>query len=71
MEHYDVDTQDVGAHDPVSWLDELVELHVLARNGDAGAAEQAERWISSDPAARRVWDDVEQTCDRLRRDPHG
>jgi hypothetical protein len=50
-----------------AWLDRLVELHVLADNGDPAAAAAARRWLRSDARAREVWDEVEQTCDQLRR----
>jgi hypothetical protein len=48
------------------WLDELVELHVLAASGDTAAASAAERWIAADPAVRKAWTEVENTCDRVR-----
>ncbi|MEN3264616.1 hypothetical protein [Pseudonocardia sp.] len=48
------------------WLDELVELHVLAASGDTAAASAAERWIAVDPAARKAWTEVEKTCDSVR-----
>jgi ferric-dicitrate binding protein FerR (iron transport regulator) len=48
------------------WMDELVELHVLAASGDTGAASAAERWMAGDPAARKAWAEVEDTCDRIR-----
>jgi ferric-dicitrate binding protein FerR (iron transport regulator) len=47
-------------------MDELVELHVLAASGDTAAASAAERWIAADPAVRKVWTEVENTCDRVR-----
>lgn len=36
------------------WLDRdrLVELHVLAANGDATAAAHADKWMADDPLAR-------------------
>ncbi|GEL17354.1 hypothetical protein [Pseudonocardia asaccharolytica] len=48
------------------WVDRLVELHVLAENGDTAAAAEAGIWIASDGEARRVWEDVARTCDQLR-----
>ncbi len=48
------------------WLDRLVELHVLAEHGDTAATETAGRWMSTDPEARRVWEEVQHSCDRLR-----
>jgi hypothetical protein len=48
------------------FLDRLVELHVLAENGDATAAAEAARLIAADSEARRVWDTVESRCRRLR-----
>jgi ferric-dicitrate binding protein FerR (iron transport regulator) len=58
----------VQAHDvsEPDWMDELVELHVLAANGDAAAASAAERWMAADPAVRKAWTQVEATCDRVR-----
>jgi hypothetical protein len=48
------------------WMDELVELHVLAASGDTAAASAAERWMATDPAVRKAWMEVENTCDRVR-----
>lgn len=48
------------------WIDELVELHVLAENGDADARAAAQRWMSDDPAARRRWLDVDRACREVR-----
>jgi hypothetical protein len=48
------------------WIDRLVELHVLADNGDAEAAAAAASWIAEDAEARRVWEDVRRVCDRVR-----
>jgi ferric-dicitrate binding protein FerR (iron transport regulator) len=48
------------------WMDELVELHVLAASGDSAAASAAERWMAADPAVRQAWTKVEDTCDRIR-----
>jgi thioredoxin-like negative regulator of GroEL len=48
------------------WLDELVELHVLAASGDTAAALAAERRMAADPAFRQAWTEVEDTCDRVR-----
>ncbi|MFC4942846.1 hypothetical protein [Pseudonocardia sp. GCM10023141] len=50
-----------------SWRDRIVDLHVLAENGDPDAAATARQWLDRDAEARRVWDEVEQTCDRIRR----
>jgi hypothetical protein len=48
------------------WIDRLVELHVLADNGDSEAAAAAASWIAEDAEARRVWDDVQRVCDQVR-----
>ena len=48
------------------WMDELVELHVLAASGDVAAASAAERWMATDPAVRQAWGDVEDTCGKNR-----
>jgi hypothetical protein len=48
------------------WIDRLVELQVLADNGDSTAAAAAASWIAEDPEARRVWEVVQQTCDQVR-----
>jgi hypothetical protein len=48
------------------WIDRLVELHVLADNGDSGAAAAAASWIAEDTEARRVWEDVQRVCDQVR-----
>jgi ferric-dicitrate binding protein FerR (iron transport regulator) len=48
------------------WKDQLVELHVLAANGDKAAASEAERWMADDPEVRKAWAEVEATCDRIR-----
>ena len=48
------------------WLDRLVDLHVLAEHGDTAATETAGLWLNADPEARRVWDEVQHRCDRLR-----
>ena len=50
-----------------SWRDTLVELHVLAEHGDARAAVEAARWLERDATARQMWDEVQATCDALRR----
>jgi hypothetical protein len=47
-------------------LDRLVELHVLAENGDTTAAVEAARLMAADGEARRVWNIVESTCRRVR-----
>jgi hypothetical protein len=52
--------------DGVIWRDRLVELHVLAANGDDDAARAAQRWLSGDAEARRMWDEVEEDCHRVR-----
>ena len=49
-----------------TWRDRLVELHILAANGDNHAATAARRWLAADAEARRVWDEVEQDCRSLR-----
>jgi hypothetical protein len=48
------------------WLDQLVELHVLSEHGDTTATEAAGRWMSTDSEARRVWDEVQRSCDQVR-----
>lgn len=48
------------------WIDRLVELHVLADNGDSEAAVAAASWIAEDSEARRVWEDVQRVCDQVR-----
>jgi hypothetical protein len=48
------------------WIDRLVELHVLADHGDTAAADAAASWMAEDGDARRVWEDVQQTCDQVR-----
>ncbi|GAA4895263.1 hypothetical protein [Actinomycetospora straminea] len=49
------------------WLDRdrLVELHVLAANGDTTAAAHADKWMADDPLARHMWDSVARTCNEL------
>jgi hypothetical protein len=49
------------------WIDRLVELHVLADNGDLGAAAAATSWIAEDTEARRVWEEVRRDCDEVRK----
>ena len=48
------------------WIDRLVELHVLADNGDTEAAAAAASWIAEDTDARNVWEDVQRVCDQVR-----
>jgi hypothetical protein len=48
------------------WIDRLVELHVLADNGDPEAAAAAASWIAEDTEARKVWEDVQRVCDQVR-----
>ncbi|GAA2866549.1 hypothetical protein GCM10010472_24880 [Pseudonocardia halophobica] len=48
------------------WVEQLVELHVLAENGDADAARRAAEWVAEDPTARALWTSVENDCERLR-----
>lgn len=48
------------------WLDQLVDLHVLAECGDTTASAAAEQWIAADPAARTMWQQVEQDCAQVR-----
>jgi hypothetical protein len=57
-----------AAADPMrpQWIDRLVELHVLADNGDSEAAATAASWIAEDAEARRVWEDVQRVCDQVR-----
>jgi hypothetical protein len=52
--------------DEDTWRDRLVELHILAANGDNHAATAARRWLVADAEARRVWNEVEQDCRSLR-----
>ncbi|MCW2719375.1 MAG: hypothetical protein QOG20_5647 [Pseudonocardiales bacterium] len=61
-------TAEPGHGEPVypQWIDRLVELHVLADNGDAASAAAAASWIAEDSEARRVWEDVQRTCDQVR-----
>jgi hypothetical protein len=68
-DHSDVRTTAELVHDEPAhpqWIDRLVELQVLADNGDSAAAAAAASWIAEDPEARRVWEVVEQTCDLIR-----
>lgn len=58
------DTQHPAFSD--AWLDELVDLHVLAAHGDVDAMARAASWLTTDPQARLAWDAVEQTCNALR-----
>jgi hypothetical protein len=53
--------------EPGSWRDTLVELHVLAEHGDAKAAADAAHWLDRDADARQMWDEVQATCDAVRR----
>jgi hypothetical protein len=48
------------------WIDRLVELHVLADNGDPEAAAAGASWIAEDTEARKVWEDVQRVCDQVR-----
>lgn len=57
--------RDFPAPGSCRWRDQLVDLHVLAASGDADAAATARRWLSVDAAARRAWDEVQRTCDRI------
>jgi hypothetical protein len=61
-------TAELGRDEPLhpQWIDRLVELQVLAEHGDSAAAAAAAIWIAEDPQARRVWEDVERTCDQVR-----
>ena len=52
------------------WLDRLVDMHVLSEHGDVDAAAAAQQWLDSDPEARRVWGEVQRTCECLHR-PQG
>lgn len=47
------------------WHDRLVELHVLAEHGDLDAAASAQRWLATDPAAARIWLEVDRACEGL------
>jgi hypothetical protein len=47
------------------WRDEVTELHVLARNGDAEAAAVAARWCAEEPRVRQLWDEVEHACGQV------
>lgn len=47
------------------WIDQLVELHVLAEHGDEASAAAAARWIAEDVHAREVWDHLGQVRDRV------
>ena len=47
------------------WRDQLVDLHVLAENGDPDAAATARRWLAEDPEARRAWNEVQDACDQI------
>ena len=47
------------------WRDELVELHVLAANGDSAAASAAEQRMADDPAFRQAWSEVENACGKI------
>lgn len=49
----------------IGWRDRLVDLHVLAENGDPEAAAAARRRLAADPEARRAWDEVQLTCDQI------
>jgi hypothetical protein len=64
------DPADTAAARPIvhdtRWRDRIVDLHVLAENGDPDAAATARRWLDHDIEARRVWDEVQRTCDRIR-----
>lgn len=56
-----------GPHaDRPAWIDELVDLHVLAEHGDTTAATTAHHWMVADPHARQLWDNVDRTCAQLR-----
>ncbi|MHA6792374.1 hypothetical protein ACVGVM_02460 [Pseudonocardia bannensis] len=61
-------TTELVSDEPASplWIDRLVELHVLAANGDTAAAAAAASWMAEDGEARRVWEDVQRTCDQVR-----
>jgi hypothetical protein len=50
-----------------NWHDALVELHVLAENGDLDAASEAARWLARDADARRASDAIQHTCDTVRK----
>lgn len=46
-------------------MDRLVELHVLADNGDDAALAEANRWMAEDASARAAWHAVSATCHEL------
>jgi hypothetical protein len=48
------------------WRDELVDLHVLAANGDQAAASRAEELKAADPEFRKAWAEVAARCDQVR-----
>jgi hypothetical protein len=52
--------------DDGAWRSQIVELHVLAEHGDIEAASAAERWMATDRAARRLWDEVDTDCREIR-----
>ena len=52
-----------------NWRDRLVELHILAENGDDEAARTAQRWLAGDAEARHIWNEVEETCHQVREVP--
>lgn len=62
MNSWDVSESESGT---AGWLDRLVELHVLAAHGDPGAVAAAKDWLAADVEARRVWEQVQRTCDDL------
>lgn len=71
--HCDMDETFEGRHASIptasndqGWVDQLVELHVLAEHGDTSAAQQAEAWVAEDSAARTVWESVEHACAQVR-----
>lgn len=65
-----ISTAGPGPSDP-EWLDRLVDMHVLSENGDAEAAAAAREWLERDPEARRVWGEVQRTCELLHARPSG
>jgi hypothetical protein len=50
---------------PGTWMDRLVELHVLAEHGDAGALAEAQLWMGRDDRVRAAWETVARDCSEL------
>ena len=60
-----------GRRDDGGWRNRIVELHVLTEHGDVEAASTAQRWLATDDEARRLWDEVDQDCRKVRGVPSG